>query len=334
MWLAFFIAFLLAAAPPARMPAPDEADRVRIAEARRIAQRLADDLWPGFTAAPSAVLLVTPKTEFLFYHSNPTNDFTSLGYDTVAQTEVFARDRVFDTHLLATFPAVAGVPTVVIGQPRNTEASRSTRWVATLLHEHFHQYQQSQPGYYESAKSLGLAGEDTTGGWMLDYPFPYGSKVVNEAFLAMCRGLFDAIDAIGKPSFRERLKLYLEARSRFREVLDAKDYAYFSFQVWQEGIARYTEYALMRRAAVAYTPTEAFAQLPDYVPFERDASETLEHILAELLRMSLKKARRTAFYHVGAAEGLLLDQVNPGWRRRYFTEKFFVEKYFDEVDSR
>jgi len=299
-----------------------------------VAERLGDGLWPGFTASPAAVLLVTSKTEFLFYHADPSSDFTSVGYDSVSRTEVFCRDRVFDTHLLATFPAVAGIPTVVIGQPRNTEASHSTRWVATLLHERFHQYQQSQPDYFASVNALGLAGGDTTGAWMLDYPFPYDSSSVNEAFFSMCRCLFDAVDAIGEATFRERLARYLDARNRFKETLGEKDYAYFSFQVWQEGIARYTEYALARRAAVAYTPTEAFVRLPDVTTFERDASETFAHVRASLLGASLKSSKRSAFYYVGAAEGILLDEVSPGWRQRYFTEKFFVERYFDGAGSR
>lgn len=307
---------------------PGATDRVRIAEAWRIVDRLGDDLWPGFSKAPRAVLLVTPKTEYLFYHPSPTADFVCVGRDSITGSDVYARDRVFDKRLLATFPAVAGVPTVVIGEPRNTEASHSTRWVATLLHEHFHQYQQSEPGYYEDALALGLAGDDTTGMWMLDYPFPYESREVNEAFSSLCRQLFDAVDSIGQASFRSKLRAYVDSREAFRRVLDEKDYAYFSFQVWQEGIARYTEYALIRRAGVAYTPTQAFIALPDRVPFDKDASETLGHVLTELRRVSLKKAKRSAFYHVGAAEGRLLDEVSPGWQRRYFEEKFFVERYF------
>ncbi len=329
MWLAWFTALTLALARSEPTPLPDLADRVRIAEARRIAEGLGDDLWPGFGHAPSAVLLVTPQTEYLFYHPAPTDDFSALGYDSVTDSEVYARDRVFDTRLLATFPAVAGVPTVVIGQPRHTEASHSTRWVATLLHEHFHQFQSSQPDYYDSVKALDLAGGDTTGMWMLDYPFPYDVKDVNEAFSEMCRRLVDAIEAIGKGSFRQKVARYLDARHVFGDELDAKDYAYFSFQIWQEGIARYTEYTLIRRAAVAYTPTKAFEALPDRVPFERDANETYAHVLAELLGVSLKSAKRTAFYHVGAGEALLLDQINPAWRNRYFKDRFFVDEYFE-----
>jgi hypothetical protein len=85
----------------------------------------------------------------------------------------------------------------------------------------------------------------------------------------------------------------------------------------------------MRRAAVGYTPTAAFMSLPDRVPFDKDASETLSHVRTELRRMSLKKARRTAFYHVGAAEGILLDEVSPGWRGKYLGESFFVDRYFE-----
>ena len=316
------------------MALPGAADRVRIAEAWRIADRLGDDLWPGFSRAPRAVLLVTPKTEYLFYHPSPTPEFVPLGFDSITSSSVYARPRVFDTRVLATFPAVGGVPTVVIGEPRNTEASHSTRWVATLLHEHFHQYQQSQPGYFEDALALGLAGDDSTGMWMLNYPFPYDSRRVGEAFASLCRLLVEAVESLGKSSFRSKLDAYLKARAEFANLLGEKDYKYFSFQVWQEGIARYTEWALMQRASVGFTPSAAFMSLPDRVSFAEDASETRAHVLTELRRMSLKKARRTAFYHVGAAEGMLLDEVRPGWRGRYFEEGSFADAHFENAPTR
>ncbi|MEJ2722671.1 MAG: hypothetical protein P8181_16260 [bacterium] len=129
--------------------------------------------------------------------------------------------------------------------------------------------------------------------------------------------------------FRSRVDAYLEARREFRGVLDPDDYAYFSFQVWQEGIARYTEYKMARLAGDAYTPTEAFESLPDFVPFSIDADRIRDHVASELLRVSLKDSRRSAFYHVGAAEGMILDRANPGWRRFYLTHKFYTEKYFE-----
>jgi hypothetical protein len=304
-------------------------DRIRIAEAVRVAKQFGDTVWPGYMDAPFAVLLVTPETEFLVYHPDPSDDFVSLGYDSLLASGVYCRDRQFNVNLLASFPAVSGVPTIVIGQPHNTDASHSTRWVSTVLHEHFHQWQQSQPDYYPATDSLGLAEKDTTGMWMLNYPFPYESREVGDAFGVMCRRLYEALDGMGEADFRARVDAYLTARREFRDVLAVDDYAYFSFQVWQEGIARYTEYKLASLAGSSYSPTAAFAMLPDVTSFALDAERIRDHIAAELLRVVLKQSRRTAFYHVGGAEGILLDRINPGWRRFYLTHKFFTEKYFE-----
>ena len=86
------------------------------------------------------------------------------------------RERVFPPNLRACFPAVGDVSTIVIGQPAATEQS-STFWVLTVLHEHFHQLQNAQPDYYSSVDSLNLARGDSTGGWMLNFPFPYDSAL-------------------------------------------------------------------------------------------------------------------------------------------------------------
>ena len=124
----------------------------------------------------------------------------------------------------------------------------------------------------------------------------------------------------------------MKKRKQFCESLGESDYRYFSFQVWQEGIARYTEYTMAKRAAAAYHPTGAFKALDDFVPFEEDTEQTKRHILTELRAMSLKISKRTAFYPFGAAEGMLLDRVQPGWRQHYFEKKFFVEEYFEIRD--
>src|SRR5512138_3671915 len=109
--------------PPASAAtiAPD--DRVRLAEAFRLADAIGDSIWPGWTAAPFAVLLVTPDRELLVRHPRPTADFTRVGYDSLLRSDVLARRRTLALDLLATFPAVAGVPTIVIGQPGATRKS-------------------------------------------------------------------------------------------------------------------------------------------------------------------------------------------------------------------
>jgi hypothetical protein len=316
---------------PMSMEAPaqlNDTDRIRIAEARRLFAQLGDDLWPGWSEAPFCILLVTPEREFLIGHPKPDNSFTMVGHDSLLAGDVYVRARVFDTGLLATFP-IGGVSTIVIGQAQRTDASHSTRWTVTLLHEHFHQWQQSRPDYYPSVGALDLEDDDASGMWMLDYPFPYEDREVNERFEELCDLLHDAVRASSSGSARRKIDKYLQRREEFCESLDERDYKYFSFQVWQEGIARYTEYTLARRASASFRPTDQFKDLDDFVSFEADARETASHILTELRRMSLKRSKRSAFYPFGAAEGILLDRVSPGWRDRYFEEKFFVEAYFE-----
>ncbi len=302
-------------------------DRVRIAEGRRIADEFSDKLWRGWSNAPFAILLVTKEKEFLVYHAQPSTDFTSIGFDSLLQSDVHVRDRIYDPGLLATFPAVGGVATIVIGQPKNTEASHSARWVITLLHEHFHQWQMSQPDYYPSVNALGLSDKDDSGMWMLDYPFPYEDKGVGEAFRELCHQLRDAVS--GEGLSQSQLASYLVARAKLRNVLSQDDYAYFSFQVWQEGIARYTEYMIASKAVVAYQPTKDFQDLTDVVPFDEVAAGIRELVMNELLAISLKESKRRTFYFIGAAEGLLLDHVNPGWRDRYMEERFMVERFLE-----
>jgi len=115
-------------------------------------------------------------------------------------------------------------------------------------------------------------------------------------------------------------------------MLTPDDYKYFSFQIWQEGIARYTEFRMADLAAKKYSPTKEFRALKDYTPFKEVADSILnKEILASLPTLELDRLERLVFYPFGAAEGLLLDRANPNWRSRYLTEKFYVEKYFERT---
>jgi hypothetical protein len=307
-----------------------EADRVRVAEAFRLAAALGNRVWKGWDRVPFAVLLVTPEREFLIRHPRPADDFTFVGHDPLLQGDVYVRLRKYSPHLLATFPAVGGVPTVVIGQAENTRKQTSTPWVVTMLHEHFHQLQSSQPGYYADVEALKLSRGDQTGMWMLDYAFPYSSPDVNRQFNVMSRKLAEALRAGRKAGLPARVAAYLEARRKFEGMLSPDDYRYFSFQVWQEGVARYTEYRIAELAAEAYRPSRAFRALKDYKPFGVVAAEIRADLLKELttLRLDGENYKRAAFYPLGAGEALLLDRINPAWKRLYLTDKFYLERYF------
>ncbi|HKH93241.1 MAG TPA: hypothetical protein VKA54_15655 [Gemmatimonadaceae bacterium] len=297
---------------------------MRIAEAFRLAQAVGNELWPAWTSAPFAVLLVTPEREFLIRHPRPTAEFTRVGYDSLLASEILVRPRKLSPSLLATFPAVSGVPTIVVGQPQATGKS-STGWVLTLLHEHFHQLQTSRPGYYARVDSLGLSRGDQTGMWMLDYAFPYDSSTVQTRFAELAQHLDSALAASPAERWSHWLAA-LRARSALRAALPADDDRYLAFQMWQEGVARYTELHVARFAASRYTPSVAFRALPDFMPFSA-AADRIEAGIRTGLRTPLARDRRVAFYPLGAAFALLLDWRASEWRTAYFDRGYALDAH-------
>ena len=312
---------------PAQTPKINATDRTRLIETFRLADRLGDRIWPGWSRAPFAVLLVTPEYEFLIRHPLPSPDFTNLGYDRELGSDVFYRRRTMAPSFLATFPAIRGsmVSTIVVGQAENTLVKTSTPWVITLLHEHFHQLQDSQPNFYPDVNALKLARGDQTGTWMLSYPFPYERTDVQTQFTKMSELLAAAVRA-NRRDRAIRVRDYLAARRKFQQLMEPDDHKYFAFQLWKEGIARYTEYHLARLAATNYRPTKEFQALPDYRSFADVARTTYDGIFRQLSTQKLGESKREVVYSFGAAEGLLLDQIKPGWRRRYFVKKFDLGK--------
>ena len=312
-----------------QQPELSRIDRIRLAEAFRLGDAVGDRIWMGWSKAPFAVLLVTPEHEFLFRHPNPSPDFISIGYDSMLKSKVWVRKRVFQKDFLATFPAAGGgVSTIVVGQAENTSAKSSTPWIVTLLHEHFHQLQDSRPAMNEDVEALNLTRGDKTGMWMLNYLFPYESADVVRLVSSLSKLLAEAIES-GRPDFAAKLTSYLDARQQLKKMLSPDDYKYLSFQLWKEGIARYTEYHVAKLAAASYKPSNEFKNLKDYTPLQETADSILKNIVGELRTLPLASYKRVAFYYLGAGEGLLLDRASPGWRRRYFTDKFFLEKYFE-----
>ncbi|MFI5232961.1 MAG: hypothetical protein ACHQSE_10680 [Gemmatimonadales bacterium] len=311
---------------PLRSPAPDisATDRIRIREASRLAATLGDRIWPNWHNAPFALLLVTPDYEYLVGHPNPSADFIATNTDTLLGRPVFYRKRTFPVQLQATFPAVNGVSTIVIGPAELTADKTSTRWVLTVLHEHFHQYVYSQPGYYDAVIKLGLSHGDQSGMWMLNYPFPYDSARVQEAFTAMTRALLDALAQTDRSALDAKSAAFRRAMIAFRQSAPAEAATYFDFQLWQEGVARYTEIALGELAARAYTASPEFSALPDFKSYATVAATIRRGVLDDLGSMSLAKQKRVVVYSTGAADALLLDKVRPLWKSEFLSHRFHL----------
>jgi len=290
------------------------ADRLRIAEAVRLVQELGDRLWPGQATIPMRVLLVGDSAEFLVGHDAGGEGFIATGASLLGH-RIWTRPRRLPPTMLATFP-VGGAPTIVVGTPERTGLS-STRWVMTLLHEHFHQWQYSQTWYYPGVARLGLSGGDSTGMWMLNYSFPYDSVPVREAVRRLALTLRAALD----PSHESGLEPVIRARDALRGQLSATDYRYLEFQLWQEGVGRYVEYRAASLASQGKRLAD-FAALPDYQKYSGAAADLRGRLLHELEETNLQRNRRVSFYPIGAAIAVLLDRTRPGWKGTYSRRPF------------
>jgi hypothetical protein len=296
-------------------------DAVRLGEFYRLSAQIQNQIWPGWSKVPSPLLLVTADREFLIHHPAPPKEFIKVSDD------ISARPRQFSRHLLATFPAFDATPVIVIGEPQDTEAKTSTPWLITLIHEHFHQLQYEQPGYYDGIKKLGLSGGDQSGMWMLNYPFPYENPRVTQTFAHLRDMLLAALQASNEKEFRPRAEAYIHARQQALAELAPDDHKYLSFQLWQEGVARYTQIKAAE-AAAGYQPSADYKELPDYEPFSSYAGHARSDTLSELKKADLAQWKRTFFYSFGGSEGLFLDRWDPQWKDDYFTNPFSTDPYF------
>jgi len=279
--------------------------RELIREARAMGELNGDRIWPGYSDAPFGVLLVEEERERLFCHDGPADGFESLGDDPILSCSSSIRQATFPPNLLASFPAVDGIATIVIGLPEATELSADA-WVLTILHEHFHQAQFSWPDYYSGTENLGLSRGDETGMWMLDYPFPYDRDVTSLAFRVMADRLIEVLSVRGTGAFYDSLLQYWQARESARRTVSEDDWRYVELQLWQEGVARWTE--------------SAIAALSD--GYSDAASEANERIMRELSDLDLAKRGRAAVYPIGAGEAMLLEAAGSDWRDRYWIEPF------------
>lgn len=310
-WMAF--AFALAASVvigevPARssagdVPAPVTALGQTLAAVRTFARGPGDALWPGYGDAPFGFLIVASDREYLLCQPRQPAGFADAGTDAATGCAIGFRPRTpLPDSLLAAMPLFGPPATIVMGTPETTGLARGA-WIRSILHEHFHQLQFSQPGYYARVGALDLAGNDPAS-WQINYPFPYASATAGAAYSKASRALGAALDARGTPQFEAAFDAYLAARAAFAASVPARDWRYFDFQLWQEGVARWTEV----RLGLEYPQADV-----------REAARDLaQRTLQQLRAPDLAALKRTAVYPLGAGEAMLMDACGSNWRHGYF----------------
>jgi len=302
--MAFLLAHLFAALAVQAAPAPDPLT-AELAAAQAVARTEGERLWPGYGAAPFGMLLVRDNRELLLCHPSVPAGFSPAGMDAATGCHGFTRPRSsLASNLRAAMPIFGPPSTIVIGTPEATGLSPA-RWRATIWHEHFHQWQSALPDFYPRVEALGLAGDDRTGMWMLNFPFPYQRADIVQAHGHAARALAAALAARGGGSLVPLARRYVALRRALAQAAGDRNWTYFDFQLWQEGVARWTEIAIARAAS-------------DQAGRD-DAAAREQEILTGLAAPDLAREGRLAAYALGAGEAMLMEACNFEWRIRYRT---------------
>jgi hypothetical protein len=289
---------------------PSELDRRMIADAQAIVRTDGDLIWTGLSQAPLPTLLIGPEHETLFCGLH-TPGFSPIGFDPITRCRMQFRARELPVDLAAATD-LGNVSVIHMGLPDALEATQAD-WIVTFLHETFHQYQSTLPGYFSAVDvvraRLGKTGEQ----WILEYPFPYADPKVKAAFADITLSAGQFLSAENDAQANAAIRSYVDARNRARDAMNPDDWLYYEFQVGHEGVARWTE---LRFAAAAGETR------PDIATIGKEQTGGLAVSLSAIKSQGLNVWKRSSFYVLGAIEASMLERVRPQWQLEYVNNPF------------
>jgi hypothetical protein len=290
--------------------------QARIAEVQAFAAREGGKIWPGYERASFGFLLVDGPFDTLYCFPRLPDGFTPGPNDPATGCEAAVRPAgQLPATLLAAMPIFSPPSVIVMGTPASTGRDEAD-WTRTILHEHFHQWQDGLPEIFPRMAALDLSGGDETGMWMLNFEFPYEAPATVSAMQSAASALERALAARGTPNFGPRLQDYVAARRAFAAAVGERNWRYAELELWKEGIARWTEIELGKRSDD---------------PAVIASSEALEkRSVAWLAKPDIASAGREFVYPFGAAEAMLLEACGPAWRSRY-PDVLALGPLFDEA---
>lgn len=291
---------------------PSASVRTMIRDTREIVSHSGDGIWPDYSRISIPVQLIEPTREVLFC-GRPAKGFRRLPIDKMTGCNMQVRNRQLPVDLAAATD-LDGQPVIQIGLPDALESSRS-EWIVTLLHETFHQYQASLPGYLNAVSAAGRSLGQQGTQWILSYPFPYADPKVAAAFADM-NGRALAFLANQRPDQNRELAVaYLAARRSAQTAAGEAAWSYYEFQVGQEGVARWSELKLAQIAGRTDKGVAAVAA---------DRWAALSTSLRAMNDQGLSVWKRGSFYVLGAVEAEMLDRLAPAWQDHYVRRPFSI----------
>lgn len=200
---------------------------------------------------------------------------------------------------------------IFLGLAMNTDV-----YICAIAHESFHAFQGIVAADRLADAEISLAVNSDR------YPWDDSSFVAG--WKAELNVLADALSENDDMHAIELAQKFISLRKerRVRSGIDSDLVNLERLREWEEGLGKYTELALWKRAAAdsAYVP--AVAGDSDFRKYKGFSGQWAQEL--STLRMQ-SDAGETRFYYSGMAQAFLLDRVNPGWRTRILGENVFLE---------
>jgi hypothetical protein len=171
-----------------------------------------------------------------------------------------------------------------------------------------------------------LAAAERAYRWEDDYPLD--QEEFNEGWKKELDLLMEAVLASSEGESRKLAVQFLEAREdRRREAgLSSGPLTYERQREWLEGMAKYAELSLQRRAGSDpdYRPLPAIGDDNDFSGYS-SRERYWKGQVKELQRMAGRDGD-VRFYYSGFAQGVLLDRFDPDWKDALWGEKIWLEE--------
>lgn len=354
-WTAALLAGALAAPLAAQTPPAVRELRIdplllgSVREFRNVSRVLERDLFPGWPAARTPMLLYRPGVQDVLVGvaRRPAGFSRYAGPSLLPGEPIYVRN---DSTLMTlddqnTNAELDGIRVLVVADQfsrlrntlralRGSPASVVDRWlegwgfiaspyeeVQLLLHEAFHVHQDRlAPGKRADESAVAR--------------YPLLDADNNALFALEGRLLRDALLAADRGERRRLAALFVAVRLERRGALDSAAVAYEDLNEFSEGLGRYVEYRFLRLGD-RVTPTPSMWSRAGFRGYRGVLERLFVARMEDMARIAANQDDRFGnrfgagplrfrLYDLGAAQALLLDELAPGWKTRVFAAGVYL----------
>jgi len=302
-----------------KIPKLQQEDVVVITEAFNLWKTKGEQVWEGWTKIN--IPFIYRKENYEYWINFPSSIKEKGKFiEKIQNMDVYGK-AIENKNVIAASKDIYNISAVVLSSPKISEMTKE-EWIITAIHEMFHVFQSSNKTFQNKIKNLDLAyGNDAS--WMLNYPFPYQDtslKTISHMQGYLLYKVYQSDD------FKENMYdcfLLKDILSLYKNDIIQKygndgNYKYSNFQQSVEGGAKYTELKMAEIAVTNYKPLSPDIHFTDIYT---NQINVIRHC-------GKGTGGRLTFYYLGLAKCLVLDKINPEWKKNYFNTAW-LDEIFD-----